>query len=62
MMENNTFHAKSILGERKEEKKRRILKIIKYVSVSRFYLPVSVSISGIFVAPKKDYPLQLQFT
>lgn len=36
--------------------------IIKYISVSSFYLRIGVSISDISVAPKKDYPIQLPVT
>lgn len=59
--EKNTFHAKRLLGGRNREKEV-FMYIIKYVSISRFSLHIGVSISYIFVALKKDYPIQLQFT
>ena len=44
VMENNTFHARKILKGRKREKEG-FMHIVKYISVSRLYLPIGVSIS-----------------
>lgn len=45
-----------------KEEKDGFMHIIKYIPISRFSLRISVSISDIFVAPKKEYPIQPQFT